>query len=750
MLQKTYSGSLLYRLLGSFAVVIVLLVSFNVLTYTFFVSNIRQEIIKNSSLNLNTTAVNYEKHIALIKSMMIGFYFNNKTEILKNDVNSWDYYIASQVQKELQNTLKNTQLYLHNVLYYYPSINYVIDKDGARPADTMFAHFIQADAYSAAFWKEESQRAPSFHVYPASDFKEQTSFSTHRLGTFNPILFKSARDPDFAMIAFLDSTRMYDSFSQIPSDRNFYIVDDSNQTIFSASKRSLPNEIRKNLSALPSSGYELKGTDYYFYLKSAETGFTYILAVPFASISDQITRLNLIMIILLAVSIIISIAVSVFFSVRFNNPLTAIIQSIQQVNTEQAPTRSRIMEFNVISEKLYDLFKKNEDIHKDLHVKNSLLQQFAYLSKVKMIHTNIQDVKIPIDTDKPYQLLLFQLMFKERLLLDLELDANRASYYIKEFIHSVFMQSFPDSVTFQIEKDQILTILFTDCDAPDLTSMLGKIKDFLAPDADYYDVSVAVSPLNTDSMDFNSVFEHVSKLLKQRQLGEGVQVIDGDAPSASKQLWFPQAKEKDFTANLATGNDAMTIPLVMKLLEQACKEQATFYQMYDLSKEIENLIVKSMVSLNLPLPYLNDQRSSVDLLKDCRTLGQFQDFFRNILTQSATAVQQKKTNTDYITSFVMNYVEDHFGGDLSLELIAEKLNITGTYLSTYFKEKNDMNFSDYIHTFRMNKAMELLQKTDLKIQDVAGLVGYYTVASFNRMFKKHTGMTPSEFRRSTD
>ncbi|MNF92233.1 DNA-binding transcriptional regulator AraC [compost metagenome] len=47
----------------------------------------------------------------------------------------------------------------------------------------------------------------------------------------------------------------------------------------------------------------------------------------------------------------------------------------------------------------------------------------------------------------------------------------------------------------------------------------------------------------------------------------------------------------------------------------------------------------------------------------------------------------------------------------------------------------------------MNKAMELLEKTELKVQDVATLVGYYTIASFNRMFKKHTGITPSEFRR---
>jgi len=742
VLRARFSGSLLYRLLASFGVVILLLVSFNLLTYTFFLSNIRQEITKNSSLSLNTTAMNYEKHIALIKSLLISLYSNNRTELLKNSKSDWDYYIASQVQKDLQNTLKNTQLYLNNVIYYYPNMDYVIDKDGGRPVDTMFNNFLQADPYTTDFWRNELLNAPAFHVYPASEFKEQTSFSSHSLGTLNPIMFKSALNPGFAIIAFLDSTRMYDSFSQVAPDRGFYILDETERPIFSLSSHALGKEIIDRFDT--SSGYYLRGTDYYFYQKSADTGLTYVLTVPFAAISDQITRLNLIMIVLFAISIIISIAVSVFFAVRFYNPLTAIVRSLQQVNPGQAPAHGQIAEFNFISDKLHDLFKTNEDIHKDLHAKDSLLQQFAYLSKVKMIHTNIKDAKIPIDTDKPYRLLLFQLMFKERHLQELELDSNMASYYIKEFIHSVFMQRFPDSVTFQIEKDQILTLLFTEAQTQVLSDMLDKIHHFLAPDANYYDVTIAVSPLQTDSLAFNLAFEQTAGLMKRRRLGEGVQVVDGNTPLATKPIWFQHAKVKDFTANLETGNEAVTIPLVMRLLEHACKQQASYSQMVELSQEIENLIIKTMVAMNIPLP----GRASEETLKDCRTLEQFQHYFQNLLTQCGAAVKQKKANTDYITSFVMNYVEDHFGGDVSLELLAEKLNITSTYLSSYFKEKNDTNFSDYVNNVRMNKAMELLDRTDLKVQDIAGLVGYYTVASFNRMFKKHTGMTPSEYRRS--
>ncbi len=100
-----------------------------------------------------------------------------------------------------------------------------------------------------------------------------------------------------------------------------------------------------------------------------------------------------------------------------------------------------------------------------------------------------------------------------------------------------------------------------------------------------------------------------------------------------------------------------------------------------------------------------------------------------------------------MTKFVMKYVESNFGDDLSLEAISAKLGITGPYLSTYFKEKTGTNFSDYIFTVRMNKSIEMLRDTDLKVQEIASLVGYFTAASFNRVFKRHTGITPSEFRR---
>ncbi|MNW01185.1 HTH-type transcriptional regulator YesS [compost metagenome] len=80
--------------------------------------------------------------------------------------------------------------------------------------------------------------------------------------------------------------------------------------------------------------------------------------------------------------------------------------------------------------------------------------------------------------------------------------------------------------------------------------------------------------------------------------------------------------------------------------------------------------------------------------------------------------------------------------------MADKLHITRSYLSTYFKEKTGINFVDYVNSVRIDKAKKLLLNPAIRIQDAAQFVGYQNINSFNRMFKKSTGFTPSEFRRN--
>lgn len=89
-----------------------------------------------------------------------------------------------------------------------------------------------------------------------------------------------------------------------------------------------------------------------------------------------------------------------------------------------------------------------------------------------------------------------------------------------------------------------------------------------------------------------------------------------------------------------------------------------------------------------------------------------------------------------------NYHDPDFG----LAQAAESLQLSGSYLSRLFKEKMNKNFIDYLMELRLERAKDLLQNTNLKIEKVANKVGFVNHNYFGQVFKRLTGLTPRQYR----
>ena len=100
---------------------------------------------------------------------------------------------------------------------------------------------------------------------------------------------------------------------------------------------------------------------------------------------------------------------------------------------------------------------------------------------------------------------------------------------------------------------------------------------------------------------------------------------------------------------------------------------------------------------------------------------------------------------------ILEYINENIDKCLSVNSVAYSLKITPEYLSAYFKKTSGLNISTYINNAKMEKAKEILRsKKNVKISDVAEMVGIDQVNTFNRKFKKYTGETPSSFRQKFD
>lgn len=92
------------------------------------------------------------------------------------------------------------------------------------------------------------------------------------------------------------------------------------------------------------------------------------------------------------------------------------------------------------------------------------------------------------------------------------------------------------------------------------------------------------------------------------------------------------------------------------------------------------------------------------------------------------------------------YISKNYDKDISLNGIADQLQMDPSYLSKLIKQDKGLSFIDFLTKLRLEKARELLADSPLSVNEVSLKVGYVNTQSFIRMFKKSEGVTPGRFR----
>lgn len=107
--------------------------------------------------------------------------------------------------------------------------------------------------------------------------------------------------------------------------------------------------------------------------------------------------------------------------------------------------------------------------------------------------------------------------------------------------------------------------------------------------------------------------------------------------------------------------------------------------------------------------------------------------------------QAKQLNSKAVEE-VKQIIEKNYSADISLEFLAGSVYFTTSYLSYLFKKEVGTSLIKYITSFRLNKAKELLENTNMKIVDICKSVGYTNVSYFILNFKGYFGVSPSKYR----
>jgi len=168
-----------------------------------------------------------------------------------------------------------------------------------------------------------------------------------------------------------------------------------------------------------------------------------------------------------------------------------------------------------------------------------------------------------------------------------------------------------------------------------------------------------------------------------------------------------------------------------------------------MAKSYCNSAVQLLISSNASCAVNMDDLFTISYL---RTADDYLAFMLHMLDTepepAAEAAQEQAEDVPELLGRIYTCIGENYDDcNFSIQDAADRLGLSGSYLSQYFKQQTGNTLTGYVADLRIRKACTLLETTVMPLQMVSESVGYYNQNSFIRRFKQITGVTPGEYRR---
>ncbi|MFF2484632.1 response regulator [Paenibacillus sp. NPDC058071] len=135
----------------------------------------------------------------------------------------------------------------------------------------------------------------------------------------------------------------------------------------------------------------------------------------------------------------------------------------------------------------------------------------------------------------------------------------------------------------------------------------------------------------------------------------------------------------------------------------------------------------------------------IEIIAKAETLDECSAILQRVVQRIVIAASGRKVLHRTVRAAI-EFIKDNYNTNVTLELAAKETFVSNSYLSSLFKQELGVNFLDFLHQYRVERAKELLRK-NYKIYAVSKMIGYHNERHFSATFKKWTGSTPQQYQK---
>jgi len=526
------------------------------------------------------------------------------------------------------------------------------------------------------------------------------------------------------------------------NDKRIFIIDSNGMLITEDEKypmlHNMSNQkyIRDILKSEKKSGNiraEVDNVDSFITYVSADVlDWKFISVIPYSRITEKINMMKVNTYIFVVIILFIGITLSLYISRRLYIPVRTTLINMSALELER-----KSIYYNKKQEFLAGLVKSST-------------------CTIDSIEKKFTDLKVNLDPFAKLLLIVIRIDNYSKFCNEYNLDDRKIlKFGSMNIISEIFSKRYKNECI-DIGEDYIVVLLnYADDLLPSRNNSLSGIISEIQESVKQYlqfSISVTVGEVFTGVHLLNRYYLTALELSYYRYIlghqcviyPENITILNAD------DYKYPIDSEKSMIDSLMLGRMDEAKEMLSKIIQNSLNYGQSV---------INTTVLRLLISINNSIDILH-RNNGIDIdynfdafltnHRKAETMGETQAMFFKLFDDISEQIELKKEpKYDKIVEEVIDIIErEHMNPNLSLEMLAELVDMSPSYLSRLFKKIKLVSINDYINNIRMEKAKELLLATKEPINIIMEKTGFLSRSHFYTLFKKLYGVTPNQFRQT--